>query len=306
MSVLPAFDTHVPQRYKNSAKRVAAFVNRLMPAERAAPDFLIIGAQKAGTSSLFKYLIRSGSYIRPLLKDIYFFDNNFSKGRDWYLSFYPTAAALDAQAREQGGPVRTGEGATYYLLHPLAPQRVRACFPDIKLIVLLRDPVERAFSHYFHNKRNGSEPARTPEEAFHLEARRLSGEEERLRTDPSYRSEAFQNWSYLARGRYAEQLERWFAAFPREQMLIRCSEDFYSDTDRVFREVCSFLEIRQHSLPRYPAEGAGRNRQDHALARQFARAHFRDPNQKLFDLLGTRFAWQTDNEGARPEGRANG
>lgn len=296
MSGLPVIDTHVPQRYKNSAKRVAAFVNRLMPAERASPDFLIVGAQKAGTSSLFKYLIRSGSYIRPLLKDIYFFDNNYHKGRDWYLSFYPTRAALSAQEQERGGPVRTGEGATYYLLHPLAPQRVRECFPDIKLIVLLRDPVERAFSHFFHNKRNGSEPARTPEEAFRLEAGRLGGEEERLRADPAYRSEAFQNWSYLARGRYAEQLERWFAVFPREQILIRCSEDFYDDTDRVFREVCRFLEIQEHSLPRYPAEGAGGNRHDNAQARHFARAHFREPNERLFQLLGTRFAWQAEGQ----------
>lgn len=298
MIALQTFYPLVPQRQKNSAKRIAAFVNRLIPAERVDPDFLIIGAQKAGTSSLFKYLIRQGNYLRPLLKDIYYFDNNYDKGLDWYRSFYPTIARKTAREREMGGPVRTGEGATYYLLHPLAPQRVRETFPDIKLIVLLRDPVERALSHFFHNKREGSENESSPEAAFRLEAERLDGEEERLRSDPSYRSHAFQTYSYLARGRYIEQLERWLAVFPRDQLYIVCSEHFYRDTDTIFKEVCSFLEIPERSLEWYPAVGSGQNRSDNAPARSFAREHFREPNGKLFDILGTRFPWQT--ESSRP------
>ncbi len=292
MRPLEALYPYVPQRYKNSAKHVAAFLNRLSPLERMAPDFLIIGAQKAGTSSLFKYLMRHGGYLRPLLKDIYFFDNNFAKGNDWYLSFFPSATARSAQEKATSGPVRTGEGATYYILHPLAPQRVRLSFPDVKLIVLLRDPVERALSHYFHNLRFGVETEATPEAAFRLEAERLAGEEERLTSDPGYRSFNHQTYSYLARGRYAEQLKRWFAVFPREQILIQCSERFYAETDTCFREVCRFLDLPERSLDVYRAEGKGTNKSDDEAARVFAREHFAAPNEELFELLGERFSWK--------------
>jgi hypothetical protein len=293
VTALQAIYPLVPQRYKNTAKHIAALANRVAGAERMMPSFLIIGAQKAGTSSLFKYLMRHGSYLRPLLKDVYYFDNNFERGTGWYQSFFPSAAACREREREQGGPVITGEGATYYLLHPLVPQRVRTSFPNMKLIVLLRDPVERAMSHYFHNRRFGAETASTPEEAFALEASRLDGELERLQQDPSYRSHAFQSFSYLARGRYAEQLERWLAEFPREQIHIECSERFYGHTDDSFRRVCRFLEIAERSLEAYAVEGRGWNREEDADARAFAREHFRAPNERLFDLLGERLPWSS-------------
>lgn len=291
MRALEALYPYVPQRYKNSVKHVAAFWNRISASQRMEPEFLIIGAQKAGTSSLFKYLMRHGGYLRPLLKDIYFFDNNYHKGLNWYLSFFPgTAAKADAE-RQTLGPVLTGEGATYYLLHPLAPLRVRATFPEMKLIVLLRDPVERALSHYFHNRRMGSETETSPEAAFRREAERLAGEEEKLAADSGYASYPHQTYSYLARGRYAEQLKRWFAAFPRDQFLIQGSEHFYADTDACFREVCRFLEIPERSLDFYRPEGQGKNKREDAAAREFAAAHFRKPNEDLFDLLGQRFPW---------------
>jgi hypothetical protein len=291
MKAVEALYPYVPQKYKNSAKHVAAFWNRLSSSQRMEPSFLIIGAQKAGTSSLFKYLMRHGGYLRPLLKDIYFFDNNYHRGIPWYLSFFPSQATSVDRSREIGGPVVTGEGATYYLLHPLAPGRVRTTFPDMKLIVLLRDPVERAMSHYFHNRRMGSESLATPLAAFEQEAERLAGEEERLAADPSYRSAAHQHLSYLARGRYAEQLQRWFAMFPREQVLIQCSERFYAETDACFREVCRFLELPERSLGFYRPEGHGKNKRDDDAARAFARAHFARPNQDLYELLGERFPW---------------
>lgn len=291
MTGLQALFPLVPQRYKNAAKHVAALGNRVTGVPRMEPSFLIIGAQKAGTSSLFKYLMRHGGYLRPLLKDVYYFDNNFDRGRAWYQSFFPSQAAGRERERQTREPVITGEGATYYLLHPLAPQRVRATFPAMKLVVLLRDPVERAVSHYFHNRRFGSEAVTTPEAAFALEAERLDGEVERLLSDPGYRSNAFQTYSYLARGRYAEQLERWLAVFPREQIHIECSERFYADTDGSFRHICRFLGLPERSLQAYAVEGRGWNRAEDDAARKFARDHFREPNERLYELLGERLPW---------------
>ncbi len=291
MKAVEALYPYVPQKYKNSAKHVAAFWNRLSSSQRMEPTFLIIGAQKAGTSSLFKYLMRHGGYLRPLLKDIYFFDNNYHRGLPWYLSFFPSKAAQAEREQQSGEPVITGEGATYYLLHPLAPARVRAGFPDIRLVVLLRDPVERAISHFFHNRRMGGETLETPLAAFQAEAERLAGEEEKLIADPGYRSYNHQAYSYLARGRYAEQLKRWLAVFPRDQILVQCSERFYSDTDACFREVCRFLALPERSLDFYRPEGQGKNKRDDEAARAFARDHFAKPNQDLFALLGEKYPW---------------
>lgn len=291
MAVLESLYPLVPQRYKNAAKHGAAFVNRLSSSQRMKPNFLIIGAQKAGTSSLFKYLMRHGHFLRPLLKDVYFFDRNYRKGMEWYLSFYPSVAAQKQREGQLGGPVVSSEGATHYILNPWVPERVRQTFPDIKIIVLLRNPVQRAISHYFHNRRMGSESLTSALEAFQKEQERIEAEEKRLFSDPDYSSHDYDSYTYLTRGRYAEQLERWFEHFPREQFLILCSEQFYKDTDRHFRAVCKFIGIPEKSLDIYRAEGKGTNRQEQPDAMEMARDYFRPHNEKLFELLGERYDW---------------
>jgi hypothetical protein len=273
----------IPQHHKNAVKRGIAFGNRLAPRPRMRPAFLIIGAQKAGTSSLFSYLMRHGGFLRPLLKDVYFFDQNYARGIDWYLSFFPSIGAQRARERRTGGAVVTGEAATHYLLHPLSPARVRVTFPDIRLVALLRDPAKRALSHFFHNRGFGREPLESALQAFEQEESRLAA------SDPA--DESFARFSYLAHGRYAEQLTRWFAHFPREQLLVVASERMFAEPDAHFRAICRFIGLPERSLDSYPPVGQGRNsrRDEDALA--FARSYFRPHNAALYDLLGERFDW---------------
>lgn len=291
MVVLESLYPLVPQRYKNAAKYSAAFVNRLSPSPRMKPSFMIIGAQKSGTSSLFKYLMRHGHFLRPLLKDVYYFDRNYRKGMDWYLSFYPSEAAQRQREEKLGGPVVSSEGATHYILNPWVPQRMREAFPDIKIVVLLRNPVQRAISHYFHNRRMGSESLPSALEAFQREQERIEADEKRIFSDPNFHSLDYDSYTYLARGRYAEQLERWFEHFPREQFLIMCGEKFYKDTDSHFRAVCKFIGIPEKSLDSYRAEGKGTNRQEQPEAVEMATEYFRPHNERLFELLGERYDW---------------
>jgi hypothetical protein len=281
----------VPQRHKNAAKRVIAFGRRLRKQTHMTPGFLVIGAQKAGTSSLFNYLIRHGSFIRPLLKDIYYFDREYDRGLGWYLSFYPTTAARLERERATTGPVVSGEMATHYLLNPWAPSRVRETFPDIKLVVLLRNPAQRALAHYYHNLRGGLETAAGPLEAFRLEEERIGRDLQRMVNDPTFYSCDVATYSYLARGRYAEQLRRWLACFPPEQMLVVCSERFFADTDAQFRRICGFVGIPERSLPSYPAVGRGRNRRNDEDALAFARDYFRPCNQDLYELMQENYGW---------------
>lgn len=275
----------IPQRHKNAVKRGIALGNRLTPRPRMRPSFLIVGAQKAGTSSLFAYLMDHGGFLRPLLKDVFFFDQNYDKGLDWYLSFYPSRAAQQAREWRTGGPVVSGEAATHYLLHPRCPERVRETFPDIRIIVLLRDPARRALSHFFHNRRTGTEPLATPLDAFLAEEERIGS--------PSDGADApqFRRFSYLARGRYAEQLTRWFRHFPREQLLVMPSERLFADPDPHFRTICRFIGLPERSLESYAPVGQGNNSRRDEAALSFARDYFRPHNEALYALLHERFDW---------------
>lgn len=281
----------IPRSQKNAIKRGIAFTRRVMIRPRMTPDFLVIGAQKSGTSSLLEYLVRHGSYLRPLLKDVYFFDRDYRRGLEWYLSFYPDLAAKRTAERRVGGRVVTGESATHYLLHPWSPTRVRETFPDIRLIVLLRDPVQRALSHYYHNRRSGVETAGTALDAFLMEEERIAADYKRMQADSGFYSRSFAAYSYLTRGRYAEQLQRWFQRFPREQILVMCSERFFADTDVQFRSICRFIGIAERSLEAYPAAGQGRRLGDEDKAIIFAQRYFRPHNEVLYDLLGERYDW---------------
>jgi hypothetical protein len=281
----------IPRSQKNAIKRGIAFTRRVMIRPRMVPDFLVIGAQKSGTSSLLEYLVRHGSYLRPLLKDVYFFDKDYHRGLDWYLSFYPDLAAKRAAERRVGGRVVTGESATHYLLHPWSPARVRETFPDIRLIVLLRDPVQRALSHYYHNRRSGAETVDTALDAFLMEEERIAADYNRMQADSGFYSRSVATYSYLARGRYAEQLQRWFRQFPREQILIMCSERFFADTDMQFRSICRFIGIAERSLEAYPAAGQGRRRGGDEKAITLAQEYFTPYNEALYGLLGERYDW---------------
>jgi Sulfotransferase domain len=281
----------IPRAQKNAIKRGIAFTRRVMIRPRMVPDFLVIGAQKSGTSSLLEYLVRHGSYLRPLLKDIYFFDKDYHHGLDWYLSFYPDLATKRAAERRVGGRVVTGESATHYLLHPWSPARVRETFPDIRLIVLLRDPVQRALSHYYHNRRSGAETIGTALDAFLMEEERIAADYNRMQADSSFYGRRVAIYSYLARGRYTEQLHRWFRQFPREQILIMCSERFFADTDMQFRSICRFIGIAERSLGAYPAAGQGSRQGGDEKAIAFAQEYFRPHNEALYGLLGERYDW---------------
>lgn len=184
-----------------------------------------------------------------------------------------------------------GEASPGYLFHPLAPRRVAETIPDAKLIALLRDPVERALSHYHHEVALGREQL-SFEEALDAEPERTRGEEERLRRQPGYFSAAWWDYTYLARGRYAEQLERWFAVFPREQLLIVASDDLAADPARTYGRVLEFLGARRHELETYPRVYEQEYAEMHPDTRRRLATYFAGPNERLYELLGRDFGWQ--------------
>ena len=207
------------------------------------PRFVILGAQRGGTRSLYEDLTRH-PLVQPARTDeVHFFSLFFDRGLRWYQSQFPPLAP---------GQI-TGEASPYYLFHPLAAKRLHAMLPEAKLIVLLRNPVDRAYSHFQHEVRQGTEPL-SFEAAIAAEPERLAGEEARILEDDTYISFTHQHYSYLGRGRYVEQLRRWLSLFPREQLLILQSEAYFRDPGAIVQQVTEFIGLEPHALTSTPID----------------------------------------------------
>ena len=246
---------------------------------RPLPDFLILGAQKAGTTALYAYLRWHPEITGPSFKEVSFFDRHYARGERWYRAHLP--------APRRG---IVGEASPSYLFHPLAPERVRTMLPDVRLIALLRNPVDRAFSHYQHEVALGREPL-SFEDAVARENERMEGELERMLADPAYFSYAWWNYTYLSRGLYAEQLERWLAAFPEEQLLVLATEDLAQRPAETYVRVLEHVRAPAHELGEYPRVFS----RDYGAMSPETRArlseHFAEPNRRLYELLGRDLGW---------------
>lgn len=257
---------------------------------RLLPDFLIIGAQRAGTTSLFHHLAAHPDVTPSFPKEVHYFTNHYHRGPGWYRSHFPLVAWKTAAQRRGRPPLLTGEATPYYLAYPHAAQRVRRELPNARLIVLLRNPVDRAYSHYLHEVASGIETL-TFADALAREKDRLNSELNRMKQDEGYLSFNYQHFSYLERGLYAEQIACWLEHFDRDQLLILCSEEFSAQPARTFDRVLRFLGLRPwepDSFRRYHQSGAAAL---DAKSRARLIAYFRPHNERLHDNLGIDFGW---------------
>jgi hypothetical protein len=247
-AVIPA----VNRTMRDIAKRALRQYGEATASLRRGPDFVVIGAKRGGSTSLYRYLLEHPS-IAPLfpgsqhIKRTRYFDLEYARGERWYRSHFPLSADGRHVARPWVKPSIAGEASPYYLFHPLAPDRLARDFPDVRLIVILRDPVERAYSHYKERRKHHAEPL-SFEEALEAEPDRLRGEAERIVREPGYHSISHEDHSYLGQGRYLDVLPYWFKLFPRDRFHIAISEEFYADPNRIVNDVWSFLGLSARTL----------------------------------------------------------
>lgn len=294
------------------------------------PSFLIIGTQKGGTTSLYQYLLQHPQMLAAQQKEIHFFDLKYELGDGWYLSQFPllkptiptTIIPKSSQdsitkTREKYSTddhadltsnvtlktdisVITGEASPYYLLHPLVPKRVASFNAAFKLIILLRDPVDRALSHYYHEVRLGFESL-TLAEAIAQEPDRLAGELEKFATDPHYQSYPLQHYSYVLRGIYVDQLQQWQRYFPCQQILILNSEKFYEFPQLAMDRVTDFLGISRWEFQDFqPFNSGSYSRTDQDSEVEKIKADLKDQflthNLRLWDYLNVHFPKTLDTE----------
>jgi len=260
---------------------------------RVLPDFLIIGAQKAGTTSLFKDLMRHPCIGRPIEKEMHYFDYpmNFKRGIFWYRSHFPLIIHKYYTAIIRKSLFVAGEASPDYLFYPHVPKRVAQLLPDVKIIVILRNPADRAFSHYHHEVKKGNEEL-SFEEAIRARKQLIETEVNKVTQDESYFSGTHQRHTYLVRGIYWKQLQHWFHYFSKEQFLILNSESYFSEPVQEYRKVIQFLGLSDHTLKRFKNANPGAYKSKMTKeTRDYLNNFFSSYNEKLYKCLGTRFSW---------------
>lgn len=277
---------------KRAVQTVTVTAGRLTAPWRMTPSFLIIGGQRCGTTSMYRTLSQHPSVLKAIKhKGVHYFDTDYGRGMPWYRGHFALRVSARRVARRTGTPAQTFESSPYYMFHPQAAERISRDLPDIKVIVLLRDPVERAYSAHAHELARGYETEDFAT-ALALEGERLEGEMERLIADPTYVSHAHQHQGYLQRGRYVEHLQRLEKVFGRDRMHVVDSHAFFGEPEPVYDAVLKFLDLphtgypafEQHNArPRSPMTDELRTRLDE---------HFAPYDERLAEWLGHPVSWR--------------
>ncbi len=251
-------------------KRLADWYRRSTSRFRRLPDFIVIGAQKAGTSSLYFYLAQHPAIRMSALKEIHYYNYYALRGRglSWYRSFFP----LKIKSRH----AITGEASPYYLFDENVPARIKRDLPNVKLIVLLRNPIDRAYSAYNMNKRQENDPDGFPTFEEAIANPDMGCEQSRL---------------YLYRGRYAEHLRHWLKHFDREQFLFVKSEDLFRTPKKSLREVYEFLGVDETYPDDIRAQEVGSYPELSDRVRRELEDYFKDANDELIEMLGPHYRW---------------
>jgi len=255
---------------------------------RFLPDFIIIGAQKSGTSSLYGYLSQHPELMASYKKEVHYFDggldpnvDTFKKGEAWYRSNFPIR-------RNTRNNQKAFEASPLYIFNPLAPQRISELIPEVKLIAVLRNPVERTISHYFHEKRKGFESLPI------MQA--LKVEEERLKPvidRQDYKNNTFIHHSYKKRGLYHEQLKRYLNYFPMRNILVINSEALFMQPHDTLRRVFQFVGVdEEFTINDLKPRNVGSNKTEiDPDTYEYLKDYFQPHNQELYKLVGENYKW---------------
>jgi hypothetical protein len=275
-----------------AVQSVSRTAGRLTSAARMTPEFLVIGGQRCGTTSLYRTLRSHPAVLPPVLhKGVHYFDTSYPAGMSWYRAHFPLRATADRVERRTGMRPVTFESSPYYMFHPLAAERIARDLPGVKVIVLLRDPVERAYSAHAHELARGFETERF-ERALALEESRLAGEVERIAADPRYTSHSHQHHAYLQRGRYAEHLERLASVFGRERMHVVDSHRFFADPEPVYDAVLGFLGLEHTGYPVFERHNARPRSPLSEELRGRLEEYFAPHDERLAEWIGRPLSWR--------------
>jgi hypothetical protein len=256
------------------------------------PGFLIVGGQRCGTTSMYRALRQHPSVLKAVLhKGVHYFDTNYGRGIGWYQAHFPLKAHARWIERTTETAALTFESSPYYMFHPLAAERIERDLPGVNLIVLVRDPVERAYSAHAHESARGFE-TEPFDRALQLEAQRLDGETERIAADPAYVSLSHQHHAYRERGKYSEHLTRLARLFGRERIHVVDSGEFFARPEPVYDGVLGFLGLPHRGYPRFDRHNARPRSPMPSALRAALDEYFIPYDERLAEWLGRPPSWR--------------
>jgi hypothetical protein len=258
---------------------------------RLLPNFLIIGAQKSGTTTLYKYLNKHPNVHRSWFKEVHFFDRYYKKGVNWYKSHFPLKIYKNMIVKFSAKAFITGEASPDYLFYSHVPKKVYSIIPKVKLIVLLRNPIDRAFSHYNHEFLRQREYL-TFDKAIRLEKKRIKLEKAKVLENNTNYSFIYDHFTYCTRGIYANQLYNWKRIFPTKQIFIINSEKFFKKPQKIYSKILEFLCLPEHKLIYQKKFNVGKykSKLDKKLREELIE-FYKPHNQRLFNMIGERYDW---------------
>lgn len=273
-----------PDWYRFTFRRYTAFL-------RVMPDVFLIGAMKSGTSSLFNYLSRHPDIYGAFIKEQNYFNHRFKEPLNYYRAAFPVRPYVlwshDLTMRNGKHAI---EATTDYFANPHTPARIAKTVTDPKFILLLRNPIDRTYSHYHHEVKLGREKF-SFEEALEKEEERTGEAYRKMLSDPNHRATSKLHYSYIKRSLYAQQLKPWLQTFSKERFYIESSERFWQETNEVLNELFNFIGVSPIPINTRTIYNrntySNMNRETRASLSRFFQPH----NEELYSLLGRRFDW---------------
>ena len=256
---------------------------------RVLPNFIVIGVGRGGTTSLYHYLNEHPCVIKSAYDELGFFDENFHLGLNWYRSMFPTKF-LKKKIAKEFGKCLTYDVTPSYIRKPWVARRIKELFPEIKLIALLRNPVDKAYSHYHSSIKSGVQKP-SFEEMVEEDIKTFQKFEN---TNSMIDDKYFRTYiekSYLGRGFYAQQLKIWFELFDRKQILILTSEELSTDTNKTMNKIFQFLDLPDYEIPDTTKHNTATYANMKIDTRKKLISFYSKYNQDLFKLLNQEFDW---------------
>ncbi len=253
-------------------------------AENWAPDFLIIGARQSGTTDLYNFINKHPKMVNKW-NETHFFDHNFQQGVAWYKSQFDPRPEPD---------YIVGDKSPYYFFDPKVPERVKSLYPNVKLLLILRNPIDRAYFQYWDLVRNDHEQL-SFEDAIKAESQRMN---EKIKKNPKgkhsnrKKTSLIRKYSYVSRGIYVEQVKRWLAHFPKEQLMVISFEEFQKSPRKIMDKVFAFLGVKEFKITDKIVESHNEScpPMDPKTRAELV-AFYRPYNEQLENLLGRKFNW---------------
>jgi len=266
---------------KSFLKKIGLVLRGIGASYRSLPHFIIAGVQKGGTTSLYAYLDQHKGMKLSRPKEVHFFDVNYHKGIKYYRRYFPFRVRR----------LTTGEASPYYIFHPWAMKRIKQHLPEVKIIVVLRNPILRAYSHYHMQRRVHLEPLESFDEAIKAEEERLAGEKEKMLVDENYEGLNYKRFSYAERGKYYEQVRDLMEQFDRDRLLFIKSESLSENPEKELLKVYDFLGLERDLPKSMKKRHVGSYPEIDQSTMNYLQSVFKEDQEKLSKLLGNDFKW---------------